>query len=96
MAAFQQKVIYAAAFKLHFGVSEEMASFLDDFLAFFGAPLPEPASLSATKVSVNTTSPNREHQGKYYHHARGIPVMKSGFILDLCAHKKANFEHMFA
>ncbi|KAK6011533.1 hypothetical protein OSTOST_23375 [Ostertagia ostertagi] len=39
LPTFQQKVIYAAAFKLHFGVSEEMASFLDDFLAFLGASL---------------------------------------------------------
>ncbi|KAK6024144.1 hypothetical protein OSTOST_10051 [Ostertagia ostertagi] len=33
---FQQSVIYAAVFKLHFGVSEKMAGFLDDFLAMKG------------------------------------------------------------
>ncbi|KAK6019460.1 hypothetical protein OSTOST_14904 [Ostertagia ostertagi] len=50
LPTFQQKVIYAAAFKLHFGVSEEMTSFLDDFLAFFGVPLPEPMNISMKKM----------------------------------------------
>ncbi|KAK6031848.1 hypothetical protein OSTOST_01990, partial [Ostertagia ostertagi] len=39
---FQQSMIYAAVFKLHFGVSEKMAGFLDDFLAMKGVFLPEP------------------------------------------------------
>ncbi|PIO66677.1 hypothetical protein TELCIR_11603 [Teladorsagia circumcincta] len=50
---FQQQVIYAAAFKLHFGVSEKMASFLDDYLAMFGAPVSEPNNVIKILLKIN-------------------------------------------
>ena len=44
-SAHEQKLLYATIFKLHFGISEEMASFLDDFCqAMTDVTLPEPVS----------------------------------------------------
>ncbi|KAK6009311.1 hypothetical protein OSTOST_25785, partial [Ostertagia ostertagi] len=62
---FQQTVIYAAVFKLHFGVSEKMAGFLDDFLAMKGVVLPEPTNNSIKKLMHD--APQRFGHTKFFY-----------------------------
>ncbi|KAK5985265.1 hypothetical protein GCK32_000692, partial [Trichostrongylus colubriformis] len=62
----EQKLLYATIFKLHFGISEEMASFLDDFCqAMTDVTLPEPIGKSVKKAMYEAER-RFAHRKSYY------------------------------